>query len=103
MGSDHQAHLRAMSRVLAGAIAAELNDRTARLDGRRRARARRGTIRAYKAADGTTGYSITVTQSILPDVPEAKKKLIQQQQAAVKSKLASKNGVMGLLGSGGVH
>ena len=103
VGSDHQSHLRAISRVLAGAIVAELNERTARLDGRKQARAKRDVIRAYKTAEGTTGYSITITQRILPDVPEAKRKQIQLQQTAVEGKLASKHGVMGLLGSGGVH
>jgi len=103
VSSDHQAHLRTISRVLAGAIAARLNDRTARIDGRNGARARSGKIGAYRTATGTTGYSITVTQNILPDVVEAKRKQIQQQQAVIKSMLASKNGVMGLLRSGGVH
>ena len=95
--------MRSLSSVLANAIVANLNEHTAKFDGREGARAKPGKITAYKAADGAIGYKVIITQDIMPDVVENKRKQIQQQQVALKSKLASKNGVMALLRSGGVQ
>jgi hypothetical protein len=102
-GGDHQAHLRSIGRVLARSIASNIDDRTNKIDGRSGARAKVSSVKAYNTASGSTGYSITITQNIMPDVSEDKRKKIQKQHAAVKSQLASKNGVISLLNSGGVH
>lgn len=103
VGSDHQAHMRSLSRALAGGIAAKLNERIGAIDGRSRARASVSGIKASKTASGSTGYMITITQRILPDVQEDKRKKILLQQDAVRNQLGSKNGIMALLGSAGVH
>lgn len=103
MESDQRAHTRALGAVLALAVAADLNDRIKRFDGRLAARARVGEIKAYNTASGSTGYSFTITQTILPDVPEDKRKKIQMQQSTVKAKLATKNGIGAYLAAGGVH
>ena len=103
LGSDHQAHMRSISRALAGAIATKLNERTGVIDGRSGARASVSGVKASKTASGSTGYAITITQRILPDVQEDKRRKILLQQGAVKNQLANKNGVLALLGSAGVH
>jgi len=102
VGLDHQAHMRSMSRVLANAIAKSLNDRTMLVDGRSKARARVSDIRSESTSTGVQ-YSVVVTQDILPDVKDARRRKIKKVHDALKNKLSSKNGVVDLLGSGGVH
>jgi len=102
VGSDHSAHLRSLANALAKSISADLNNRTSGLDSRSGARAKVGVVKAKNTSSGVS-YNITITQNIMPNTPDDKRKKIKVQQGIVSNKLASKNGVIALLNSAGVH